>query len=67
MPTSFPPNPAVGDVFVGPYGARFYWDGQKWAPPDAIVVGTGYLPLTGGTMLGEIQFVVPQDVAGPQY
>jgi hypothetical protein len=67
MPTNFPQAPNVGYEFTGPYGAIWRWDGSKWGPMDVVTAGSGYLPLTGGVMLGEIQFIVPQDVAGPQY
>lgn len=47
----FPSNPSVGQVFT--VGAiSWTWDGVKW-----VAAGTGpgvYLPLTGGTMTGDL-------------
>jgi hypothetical protein len=67
MPLDFPQNPNVGYEFTAPYGAIFVWDGVKWGPMSAVTAGSGYLPLTGGVMVGEITFVTPQDVSGPVY
>jgi hypothetical protein len=70
MPTMIPPNPAVGDLFQGQFGAVWRYDGLKWTPDPAggsVPPGGPYLPLSGGQMLGEIGFVQPQDVDGTIY
>jgi hypothetical protein len=67
MATPLPPNPVTGQEFTGPYGCIYVFDGFKWGPASQTAAATQYLPLTGGTMLGEIQLVVAQDVSGPVY
>jgi hypothetical protein len=56
MAIDFPNAPTVGDSYTDPVsGITWYWDGEKWAyTPGASV---GYLPLTGGTMTGDIILV----------
>ena len=47
----FPANPTIGQVFASG-GVTWTWDGVKWT---AAGTGTGiYLPLTGGTMTGDL-------------
>ena len=51
MAVDFPSSPTSGDQFTSG-GATWTWDGVKWT-----AAGTGqgvYLPLTGGTMTGDI-------------
>lgn len=50
-----------GDVYsVGPEEQlnkpEYYWDGEAWQYLGQIVDLSGYLPLTGGTMTGELNF-----------
>lgn len=51
MALNFPDNPTNGQVFVGPDGTTWEWDGVKW---KGGVGGTAYLPLTGGTLTGPL-------------
>jgi hypothetical protein len=67
MATSLPPNPVTGDQYTGPFGSLYRYDGFKWTPVAKTAATTQYLPLSGGVMTGEIQFVVPQDVDGSVY
>ena len=53
----FPTNPATGTVVTVPDGSYRVWDSQKWraAPSsNAIIPPTGFLPLTGGTLTGNL-------------
>lgn len=45
----FPNSPTTGQTTTTPSGS-FRWDGTKWAPVGA----GGYLPLTGGTLTGNL-------------
>lgn len=51
MAIDFPNSPTTGQQFTAG-GATWTWDGSKWAP--AASVGTGYLPLTGGIVTGNL-------------
>lgn len=51
MALNFPDNPTNGQVFVGPDGTTWEWDGVKW---KGGIGGTAYLPLTGGTLTGPL-------------
>ena len=61
----FPTNPQVGDQFTSA-GNTWEWDGVKW-----IGVGVAFLPLAGGTMLGELELaadpVDPLEAATKEY
>jgi hypothetical protein len=64
MTISFPTNPTIGDTVTGSYGEVYTWDGVKWTltalgSPD----GDEYLPLTGGTIVGNLS-VTGQVVIG---
>jgi hypothetical protein len=53
----FPTTPATGTVVTVPDGSYRVWDSQKWrAAPSAnvIIPPTGFLPLTGGTLTGQM-------------
>ena len=53
----FPTTPATGTVVTVPDGSYRVWDSQKWraAPSGArYTAGSGYLPLTGGTLTGNL-------------
>jgi hypothetical protein len=47
----FPSSPTVNQIFTAPNGSTWMWDGHKWASTSA---GAAYLPLSGGTMTGDI-------------
>jgi hypothetical protein len=47
----FPNAPTLNQVFTAANGSTWIWDGAKWASTSA---GTGFLPLAGGTMVGDI-------------
>jgi hypothetical protein len=47
----FPASPTLNQIFTAPNGSTWIWDGAKWASTSA---GTGFLPLAGGTMVGDI-------------
>ena len=52
-----------GDVYsVGPEEQlnkpEYYWDGEAWQYLGQIVDLSGYLPLTGGTMTGDLNFSI---------
>lgn len=51
MAINFPDNPTNGQIFVGPDGTTWSWDGVKWRGG---IGGTAYLPLTGGTLTGPL-------------
>lgn len=51
MAINFPDNPTNGQIFVGPDGTTWAWDGIKW---KGGIGGTAYLPLTGGTLTGPL-------------
>jgi hypothetical protein len=46
----FPANPTTNQIFTSG-GVQWIWDGTKWV---ANGVGTGYVPLSGGTMTGPL-------------
>lgn len=51
MAVDFPSSPTVGQTFTSG-GATWIWDGVKWTATGA---ATGlYLPLTGGTLTGDL-------------
>lgn len=50
---NFPDSPVTGDHFVAG-GATWVWDGNKWTTVAGLAAGGGFLPLSGGTMLGPI-------------
>jgi hypothetical protein len=57
MRLDFPDTPTVGQIFYAPDGIAWSWDGAKWAagsggaPPATL-----YLPLSGGTMSGPLNY-----------
>jgi hypothetical protein len=56
----FPSPATLGQQVVSPTGAVFLWDGAKWgaAKNNALAAGAGgFLPLTGGNLLGGLGFV----------
>lgn len=63
----FPSNPSVGDVYVGPQGQQWMWDGVKWAFVGSSGGGGGGPPFQGVTDgsnaapgdIGEFISVVP--------
>jgi Chaperone of endosialidase len=50
MALDFPASPTVGQQFTAA-GVTWVWDGTKWA---ASGLNVAYLPLTGGTMTGDL-------------
>jgi len=46
----FPANPTTNQIFTAG-GVQWLWDGTKWV---ANGVGSGYVPLSGGTMTGPL-------------
>jgi hypothetical protein len=47
----FPSSPTTGQIFTAPNGSTWIYDGVKWASTSA---GTGFLPLSGGTLSGNL-------------
>jgi hypothetical protein len=47
----FPSPATLNQVFTAPNGSAWKWDGAKWGSTGT---GTGFLPLSGGTMNGDI-------------
>lgn len=54
MPTNFPDNPTLDQVYTGPSGNQWVWDGVKWTPYGSGTTGGPFLPIAGGTMAGEL-------------
>jgi hypothetical protein len=52
----FPNSPTANQIFTAPNGATWTWDGVKWASTGA---GTGFLPLSGGTLNGDLSINNP--------
>jgi hypothetical protein len=48
---NFPANPTTGQIFTAPNGVAWTWDGAKWTSG---ATGSGFLPLTGGTLTGPL-------------
>jgi hypothetical protein len=47
----FPNAPTTGQIFTAPNGTQWTWDGAKWTQG---ATSSGFLPLAGGTMTGDI-------------
>jgi hypothetical protein len=47
----FPASPTTGQIFTAPNGTQWTWDSVKWTQGAA---SSGFLPLAGGTMTGDI-------------
>jgi hypothetical protein len=47
----FPANPTLGQTFTSPNGTAWTWDGAKWTSG---ATGSGFLPLSGGTLTGPL-------------
>ena len=59
MPFDFPNSPTLGQNATAPNGAVFVWDGAKWTTAaNAATIGAGgpFLPLSGGTMAGGLNY-----------
>ena len=58
MTTPFPPKPwEEGDTFTNDTtGVEYVYQGDQWISTGGPDIVTGYLPLTGGTMIGELDF-----------
>ena len=71
----FPPNPAVDEQFVGPYGEVYTWDGTRWTltasanvpgTPISITFSCAGAPLAAGQLVVPVSFplTVPANLAG---
>jgi hypothetical protein len=47
----FPNSPTTNQVFTAPNGTAWTWDGAKWISG---ATGSGFLPLSGGTLTGPL-------------
>jgi hypothetical protein len=54
MPLDFPNSPALNQVFTAGT-ASWQWDGTKWTAVSSTST-SGYLPLSGGTMTGPLNY-----------
>jgi hypothetical protein len=55
MALDFPNSPTGGQIFTGT-GESWQWDGTKWIAASTSTSGAGaYLPLTGGSVTGNLQ------------
>ena len=53
MALDFPSSPGVGQQYVAANGVTWIWDGAKWTASGSGGGGL-YVPLTGGTMTGDL-------------
>jgi hypothetical protein len=51
MAIDFPSSPTTGQIFTAPNGTQWTWDSVKWTQG---ATSSGFLPLAGGTMTGDI-------------
>ena len=51
MAMDFPASPTVGAIYAPAGGPTYRWDGAVWVPQSG---SSGYVPLAGGTMSGNL-------------
>lgn len=69
MAIDFPSSPNIGDTVTGPYGEVYTWSGDAWGLTTG---GSGggdggggaYLPLTGGTISGNLAITGTETIGG---
>jgi microcystin-dependent protein len=52
----FPNSPTLNQVFKDSHGVAWIWDGVKWSNGE---IGSGFLPLAGGTLTGNLKIIPP--------
>lgn len=65
MAFDFPANPPEGQIYVGPNGVTFTWNGYAWIKSGDVPSGAGYVLRTGDVMTGFL--LLPADPISPMH